>query len=57
MASSGHGLPKVSAGLAMTSLTIPCGRATPETALRQNGQPAAVFYTFGHPTPYTYAYG
>jgi hypothetical protein len=33
--------------------STPCGRATPETALQpfQGGQPAAVFYSFGHPTP------
>jgi hypothetical protein len=37
--------------------SMPCGRATPETALQprvahpQGGRPAAVFYPLGHPTP------
>jgi hypothetical protein len=30
--------------------SIPCGRATPETV----GRPEAVFFPFGHPTPYAY---
>jgi hypothetical protein len=50
MVSVGHGLPKVSPGPAM-----PCEGATPETAgvaRPQGGQPAAVFFPFGHPTPY-----
>jgi hypothetical protein len=47
MARGGHGLPKVSLGPAMSYLSTPCGRATPETVLQ-------VFYTFGYPTPYAY---
>jgi hypothetical protein len=40
--------------------SMPCGWATPETAIsgvaRPPGrQPLVVFYPFGHPTPYTYA--
>jgi hypothetical protein len=62
MARGGHGLPKVSHGPAMPNPSTPFGRATPEIALRsvsgvthpQGGQPAAVFYPFGHPTPYAY---
>ena len=34
MARGGHGLPKVSPGPAMPDPSTPCGRATPETALR-----------------------
>jgi hypothetical protein len=34
MASSGHGLPKVSFGPAMPDPSTPCGRATPETTFR-----------------------
>jgi hypothetical protein len=34
MARGGHGLPNVSLGPAMPYPSIPCGRATPETALR-----------------------
>jgi hypothetical protein len=58
MASGGHGLPIVSPGLAMPDPSMPCGRATPGTALwpLQGGQPAAVFYPFGHPTPYAYGF-
>jgi hypothetical protein len=35
----------------------PFGWATPETVLWlfQDGQPVAVFYSFGHPTPFAYA--
>jgi hypothetical protein len=35
MARGGHGLPKVSPGPAMPNPSKPCGRATPETALRK----------------------
>jgi hypothetical protein len=34
MARGGQGLPKVSSGLAMPDHSMPCGRATLETALR-----------------------
>jgi hypothetical protein len=53
MARGGHGLPKLSLGPTMPYPSMPCGRATPETAL----QPfqVAVFYPLGHPTPYAYA--
>jgi len=34
MARGGQGLPKVSHGLTMPNLSTPCGRATPEIALR-----------------------
>ena len=33
MAGGGHGLPKVSPGLAMPNPSTPCGQATTETAL------------------------
>jgi hypothetical protein len=49
-----HELPKVSPGPAMPNPYTPCGRATPDglTPLRpQDGQPAAVFYPLGYPTP------
>jgi hypothetical protein len=60
----GHGLPKVSTGPTMPDPSIPCGQASPETALRpflvevrpQSERPAAVFYPFGHPTPYAYGW-
>jgi len=40
-ARGGHGLPKVSPGPAMPDPSMPCGRATPETALQQfRGRPA-----------------
>jgi YD repeat-containing protein len=56
MARGGHGLPKVSLGLAMPYPFAPWGRATPQTGMAypQGGQPAAVFYPFGHPLPYAY---
>jgi hypothetical protein len=53
MARGGYGLPKVSTGTAMPYPCTPCGRAIPETAL-QGERPVAVFYPFGHPTPYAY---
>jgi hypothetical protein len=64
MARGGHGLLNVSLGPAMLNPSMPCGRATPETALRwfqvwpsmQGGWPAAVFYPFGRPMPYAYAH-
>jgi hypothetical protein len=46
VAGSGHGLPEVSPGPAMP---YPSGAAQ-----LQGTQPAALFYPFGHPTPYTY---
>jgi hypothetical protein len=56
MARGGRGLPKVSCVTAMPNPSTPSRRATPETALRLFqgwlGQPRAVFYPFGHPTPY-----
>jgi hypothetical protein len=62
MARDGHGLPKVLLGPAMPDPSTPCGRATPVTALTtisgvacpQGSRPAAVFYAFGHHTPYDY---
>jgi hypothetical protein len=42
MARGGHGLPKVSVGLAMPDPSTPCGR------------PAAICHPFGHPMPYVY---
>jgi hypothetical protein len=59
----GQGLPKISFGPAMPNLSMPCGWATPETALQsfqgwpacKGERPAAVFYPFGHPTLCAYA--
>jgi hypothetical protein len=53
----GHGLPKVSLWPAIPYHSMPCMRATPETAVSgvarlQGGRPAAIFYPFGHPSPY-----
>jgi hypothetical protein len=45
MARGGHGFPKVSLGPAMPDPFRPCRWAILETA---------VFYPFGHPTPYAY---
>jgi hypothetical protein len=42
---TGHGLPKVSLGPAVPNPYKLCG---------PQGRPAAVFYPFGHPTPYAY---
>jgi hypothetical protein len=53
MARGGYGLPIVSLWPAMPDTSMPCGRAKPETTL-QGGQPLAVFYHLGHPTPYAY---
>jgi hypothetical protein len=65
-AKGGHGLPGVSPGPAIPYPSTPCGWTTPEIALYyiviavsgvahpQGGQPAAVFYPFGHPTPYAH---
>jgi hypothetical protein len=54
-----HGLPKVSCGPAVPDPYTPCGRATPQTALRlfgvarpQGGWPPAVFFPLGYPFPY-----
>jgi hypothetical protein len=56
MATVGDGLSKVSLGPAMPYPSMPCGRATPETALQLvQGRSAAVFYPFGHPTPNAHA--
>jgi hypothetical protein len=44
MARGGHGLAKVSPGTAMPDSSMPFG----------GGQPAAVFYPFGHPRLYAY---
>jgi hypothetical protein len=59
IAKGGHGLPKVSPRPAMHDTSTPYGWPTPETALSgvacpQGGRPAAIFYPFGHPTPYAY---
>jgi hypothetical protein len=59
MARGGHRLPKKSLGPAMPDPSMPRGQATPETALQpytrfRGAPPAAVFYPFGHPTPYAY---
>jgi hypothetical protein len=50
MAKDGHGLPKVSPGPAMPSLT-----AVSAVARLQGRRLTAVFYPFGHPSPYAYA--
>jgi hypothetical protein len=63
MARAGHGLPQVSPWAAIPDPSTPCGRATPQNDLTavwgvahpQGGRPAAVFYPFGHPTPYASA--
>jgi hypothetical protein len=55
MARGGHRLPKVSLGPAMPYSSTPCGLASPETVLRLfERRSAAIFYPFGHPTPYAY---
>jgi hypothetical protein len=63
MAEGGHGFPNVSHGPAMLHLSTPRGRGTGEMAMwggpsgvvhLQGRQPAAVFYPFGHPTPYAW---
>jgi hypothetical protein len=62
MAKGGHGLLKVSLGPALVDPSTLCGRVTPENGLMavsgvacpQGGQPATVFYPFGHPSPYSY---
>jgi hypothetical protein len=45
MAKGGHGLSKVSPGPTMPDPSTPCGQATHKMA---------VFYPFGHHTPYAY---
>jgi hypothetical protein len=63
MARGGHGLPKVASGPTMPYPSMPCKRATPETALWPfqgwficwAGGLRPVFYPFGYPTPYAYA--
>jgi hypothetical protein len=48
----GHGLPKVSTGPAMPYPSPPCGRATPDTALRQfQGKPTHRAAACGHLLP------
>jgi hypothetical protein len=52
-----HGLPKVLCSAAMPNPFMPCGRATPLTAIwgvarPQGGQAAAVFFPLGYPTSY-----
>jgi hypothetical protein len=59
MERGGHGLPKVSLAPGMTDSSTLCRRATAKTALWSYGVasglwPMAVFYLFGHPTPYAY---
>jgi hypothetical protein len=62
MAMGGYGLHKVSPGPALPYPCKPCGQAIPKTVLepisgvaRPLGRPlAAMFYPFGHPTPYAY---
>jgi hypothetical protein len=54
MARGDHGLRKVSLGPAMPDLSMLCRRATLETALRQGGLLADVYYTLGHPTLYPF---
>jgi hypothetical protein len=53
MARGDHGLPKVSLGPIIPDPSMPCRRATPETAL-QPLRPAAVFYPFEDSTSYGY---
>jgi hypothetical protein len=58
----GHRIPKVSCKPTMPYPSLPYEAATLETAVlpfqgwpaRKRVQPAAVFYPFGHPTPYAY---
>jgi hypothetical protein len=48
---------KVSPGFAMLYPFTPCGRASQPRNRPQGGlRPAAVFYPFGHHTPYAYDY-
>jgi hypothetical protein len=54
MSRGGHGLRKVSPGLAMPYPSTPCGQATPETRKPFLRWPAAVYHFSGHPTPYAY---
>jgi hypothetical protein len=56
MASGGHGLPKVSPGPAMPDSSMPCGRATSETALRQGVGRAACARLLPLWTSYAYAF-
>jgi hypothetical protein len=54
MARVGYGLPKVSVGAAMAYPSMPCERATPETAVLgvarpQAKWPAAIFYLLDTP--------
>jgi hypothetical protein len=52
MPSDGYGLPKVSAVLAMSYLSMPCGRATLETVLRSfRGGPLTGRVACGHLLP------
>jgi hypothetical protein len=53
MARGDHRLPKFSPGTITLYPSTPCGRAKPDTALGRPGH-AAIFYSFGHPMPYTY---
>jgi hypothetical protein len=52
MARSGHGLPKVSPR-PFYALKRPYGRFRGDPPA---GQPTAMFYPFGHPSPYAYAF-
>jgi hypothetical protein len=62
MARGGHGLAKVSPGPTKPYPSTPYRRATPETAVSGMTRPlarrsTALFYPFGHPTPYAHGPG
>jgi hypothetical protein len=56
MVRGGHGLHKVLHGTTMPYPSTPYpSKAVSGVARLQGGQPTAVFYPFGHPTPYAHA--
>jgi hypothetical protein len=59
MARSGHGLPKVSPGPAMSDPFTPCLTFISGVVHPQGQRPAAVYYPIRHPTlhPTLHAYG
>jgi hypothetical protein len=59
MERGGHGLPRVSQGLATPYPSMPCGRPPLKRlygcfrgGYPQSGRPAAIFFLLGHPIPY-----
>jgi hypothetical protein len=54
MARGCHELPTLSLGPAMPDPHMLCRLARAGVDHPQCGQPAAVFFPFGHPTPYAY---